>query len=113
MKVLCSSVLAFEAIVVMLAIPVALNFGVLADRTGLVVGGGFALALLLLLGIGTLRRPWGIAAGWVLQGLVIATGIVVPAMLVMGAIFAALWWAAVHYGRKAEALKAARSADTG
>jgi hypothetical protein len=109
MKVLCSSVLAFEAIVVLLAIPVALNFGVLADRTGLVVGGGVGLAVLLLLAIGTLRRPWGLTVGWVLQALVIASGFVVPAMFIMGAVFTVLWWAAIHYGRKGDAMKAARS----
>lgn len=109
MRVLCSSVLAFEAIVVLLAIPVALNVGDFADRTALVVWGGFGLAVLLLLAIGTLRRPWGLAVGWVLQALVVASGIVVPAMFVMGAVFAALWWAAIHYGRKGDAMKAARA----
>jgi hypothetical protein len=45
----------------------------------------------------------------VLQALVIATGFVVPAMFVMGAVFALLWWAAIHYGGKADSLKAARA----
>ncbi|MEZ5115759.1 MAG: DUF4233 domain-containing protein [Candidatus Nanopelagicales bacterium] len=112
MKVLCSSVLAFEAIVVLLAIPVALNFGWGSDRTALVVGGGFTLALLLLLAIGTLRRPWGLTAGWVLQAAVIACGFVVPAMFVLGVVFAVLWWVAIHYGSRGDAIKAARSASS-
>jgi Protein of unknown function (DUF4233) len=107
-KVLCSSVLAFEAVVVLLAIPVALNFGSVPERTGLVVAGGFALAALLLVAIGTLRRPWGLTAGWVLQVAVVLSGFVVPAMFVMGAVFAALWWLAIHVGRKGDLMRAER-----
>lgn len=63
MKVLGSAVLAIEAIIVLLAIPVAATNGSVANP-GLAIGIGAGLALLLLLAIGTLRRPWG----WVSAG---------------------------------------------
>ena len=38
--------------------------------------------------------------------LLIASGFVVPTMFFLGAVFAALWWASVHFGRKVEEAKA-------
>lgn len=110
MRVLCSSVLVFEAIVVLLAIPVAVNTGTISGTPGLIAG-GFVLAVLLVLGAGVLGRSWGLAYGWVLQALLVLAGLVVPLMFVVGGIFAVLWWLAIHYGRKGDALKAARSAS--
>ena len=109
MRVLGTSVLVFEAIVVALGIPVALT---VADTGRPVLVGwlGAALVALCLVAAGTVTRPWGVVLGWVVQVLVLATAVVVPAMLVLGLVFAALWWAAVHFGRKADALRAARDA---
>ena len=55
---------------------------------------------------GLVTRPGGVALGWVLQAVLIASGFVVPSMFVLGAAFAALWWASVHYGRKIDEAKA-------
>ncbi len=41
-----------------------------------------------------------------LQIALIASGFVVPTMFFLGAVFAALWWASVHYGRKIDEAKA-------
>ncbi len=41
-----------------------------------------------------------------LQIALIASGLVVPTMYFMGAVFAALWWASVHFGRKVDEAKA-------
>ena len=109
MKVLGRSVLGFEAIVVALGIPVAMQLGPTAGRA-VTVWVGLLLVLVCLLATGLVGRPSGVAAGWVVQGLVIATAVVVPAMLVLGLVFAGLWWAAVHYGRRADALSAAARA---
>jgi Protein of unknown function (DUF4233) len=50
------------------------------------------------------RRPFFVAAGWALQALVVATGVLVGwMMLVLGAVFTALWWTALRLGRRAEA----------
>jgi hypothetical protein len=111
-KVLTSSVLGFEAIVVALGIPVAARIGPLAGKPA-AVWGGLLLVLLCVVALALVRRPGGLWAGWAVQGLVIASGLVVPVMAVLGSIFALLWWAAVHYGRRADALDARRAAAAG
>jgi len=89
---LCGTVLIMEAIVVGLAIPVAIvlehaNHGLAGG-----IGGGLAVGALLIGGVvGRPRMGWALWAGTVLQALVIAAGVVVPAMYVLGVIFAALW----------------------
>ena len=102
MKVLGTSVLAFQAIVLALFIPVGVttSWGATAGWIGAV------LVLLCVVAIGLLRRPAGVAVGWAVQVLTIATGFIVPAMFALGAIFAALWWAALKYGRQADQMRA-------
>ena len=110
MKVLGTSVLAFEAIVVLLA--TALAASDTSVSTGLAWACGFALIILLILGIGLLRRPYGVAFGWVLQVLVLASSIVVGwAMLVVGGIFVVLWFIAIRTGRRVDALRDEQRAD--
>lgn len=107
MRVLGTSVLVFEAIVMGLFIPVAYFTGRGLDgSTAAWVGVG--LVVLCLVAAGMVTRPGGIALGWIVQVLVIACGFVVIDMFVMGAIFAALWWAAVHYGRKVDEMRTQR-----
>ena len=88
MKVLGTSVLVFEAIVVALFIPVAYFTGAATDgSTAAWLGGGLAIACLV--GAGMVTRPGGIAVGWAIQVLVLACGFVVPLMFVLGGMFAA------------------------
>lgn len=109
MRVIAASVLFFEAIVVALAIPVAIT---LADADPVVAGvGGGLLALACLVTAGLLRRPWGYRLGWALQVLVIACGLVVPVMFVLGAVFALLWGVGLQVGRKGEAVHAQLAAE--
>ena len=89
---LCGTVLIMEAIVIGLAILPAIVLEH-ANR-GLAGGIGGALAVCAVLIGGMVGRPgmaWAVWAGTVLQLLVIAAGVVVPAMYVLGVIFAALW----------------------
>jgi len=98
LRVLGSSVLGLEALMVLLAIPVALT--VYPERgTALVVGVFVGLAVLCVLCAGVVVRPWGVAAGWVMQALVLASGLLVPTMFFLGAVFALLWFAAVRLSR--------------
>ncbi|MEU5992877.1 DUF4233 domain-containing protein [Spirillospora sp. NPDC047418] len=98
---LFATVLACEAIVIALAIPVAVA---VLDVDGATAGGVCgALALACLVMAGLLRRPWAIPAGSVLQVLIIATGFMVPVMFFLGALFGALWGTAIWLGRKAAA----------
>lgn len=111
MKTLCASVLVFEAIVVLLAIPVAVVVSGVSAPIG--IGVGLALMIACLVVSGSQRRSWGLPAGWVLQVLVILTGFVVPTMFFLGAIFAVLWFYAIRVGRRGDAIKAAREAQAG
>ncbi|MEU8346146.1 Protein of unknown function [Actinomadura meyerae] len=96
---LFATVLACEAIVIALAIPVAVA---VLDVDGAVAGGVCgSLALACLVMAGLLRRPWAVPAGTVLQVLLIATGFMVPVMFFLGVVFGALWGTAIWLGRKA------------
>jgi hypothetical protein len=87
---LCGTVLIMEAVVIGLAIPVAITLEHLRGGVAGGVGGALAICALVLGGL-VGRRPWALWAGSVLQVLVIAAGSVVPAMYILGVIFAALW----------------------
>lgn len=105
MRVLGSAVLAFEALVILLATSLATSNGSVTN-TGLAWLVGLALMAALIVAVGTLRRPWGVAVGWVLQGLVLATSIVVGwSMLVIGVVFVVLWAVAIRMGRRVDALR--------
>jgi uncharacterized membrane protein YkgB len=105
MRVLGSAVLGIEAIIVMLATLVAANGGTV-ERPELAYAAGGALMVAMIVTIGFLKRPWGVWVGWILQGLLLAFGFVVPSMWVVGAIFAVLWWLAVRNGRRVDELRA-------
>ena len=98
---LCGTVLAFEAIVIGLAIPVAIVLEH-ANR-GLAGGIGGALAICAVLLGGMVGRPgmaWAVWAGTALQLVVIASGAVVPAMYFLGVVFAALWVTGLWLARR-------------
>ena len=73
---------------------------------------GIAMFLSVLL-CGVITRPGGVALGWALQIALVASGLFVPMMYVIGVLFAALWWASVHYGRKVDEAKARFAAQAG
>jgi hypothetical protein len=99
MRRLCATVLVFEAIVIGLAIPVAITIEHEPHTAAGVAGGVLAaVAVLLAAVVGRPGQRWALAAGSLLQVAVIAAGLVVPAMFVLGAIFAALWAAAIWLG---------------
>jgi hypothetical protein len=107
MKSLLAAILVFEALVVALAIPVA----VLADGRGTPAAVTLAvLAVLLVVGAGLVRRPGGVAVGWALQVLVCLSGLLVPAMAVLGLVFLGVWVVALVYGAKGDRLAAENAA---
>jgi hypothetical protein len=97
MRMLTSAVLIFEAIVVLLAIPVAVVIGGAQPGAAWALG---ALSIACLVLPAAFGRSWYIWAGWFLQGLLIATGVLVPMMFILGILFAGLWFAAIHLGSK-------------
>jgi hypothetical protein len=101
---MAAAVLVFEAFI-------ALFFGLVAAKLS-TSGGGWQLAIGLgaasVLLSGLLRFSWAYALGWALQAAFIGAGFWVTMMFPVGVIFAALWWAGLHYGAKGERIKAER-----
>lgn len=98
MRTLGASVLAFEAVVIALAIPVAVTTQDVSGTAAGVAGGGLALACLIVAAL--LRYRWAYAVGWVVQVLAVVSGFVVPAMFFLGAVFAVLWAVALRLGSR-------------
>jgi Protein of unknown function (DUF4233) len=65
---------------------------------GLILGFGIALSVVLVLACAVLSKPWGIGLGWVLQIVLILTGIAEPMMFIVGVLFAACWWYGIRAG---------------
>ena len=101
---LLSIVLMLEAFLVFFAALAA--FGLDLVAAPLALGGGAALIVLLALDGRLVRYPAGIALGWVLQGVLIAIGILLPLMYVIGAGFLALWIFCFIKGRSIDRARA-------
>jgi hypothetical protein len=109
---LCGMVLIMEAIVIGLAIPVAIVYEHL--RHGVAGGVGGALVVCALLLGSVVGRPgmgWALWAGTALQALVIALGSVVPALYILGVIFAGLWVTGIWLARRLQAAPTPRAPD--
>ncbi len=101
-----STVLTFEAIVIFLAIPVAIAISDVDAE--LAVPTGLGVALLALVAAALLRKPIGWWLGWLVQALAVAMGFVVPAMFVLGGLFALLWFFTLRVGKQVEAAQRAQ-----
>lgn len=107
-----ATILSIEAIVILLAIPVAINSAdVSAGRAWLLIGG---VAVLCIVAAGLLRRGRvGYALGSLAQVGAIALGFVVAMAFVIGLIFAALWFTLLRIGPTVERAKAAAQSSEG
>jgi len=101
-KRLCATTLVMEAIVLALAIPVAVRIGHEPARAAGLAGGIAAVAAVLLAVLARIRLSWTIAGGSLLQLLAIASGVFVPVMFFLGAIFALLWGLGIWLGYRVE-----------
>lgn len=84
-----AAVLGLEAVVALL-VPRALAFsdgGLGTTKTIVLVG----LAVLMIAAAGLVRRPWGIGLGSAVQVLFLLSGMWLIALLVIAALFAAVW----------------------
>ena len=106
MRGIAASVLVFEGLVVFFATLVALDLSDVDDGTLWWTGGTLAVACVVTAGL--LGRPWGYVVGSVLQAVVVAAGLLVPAMFLLGTVFAALWVLSLHLGRKVARFEAAQ-----
>jgi hypothetical protein len=107
-RMVCSTVLVSEALVIGFAVLVAKDLSDVSTPVLLVVGGGGALLCLLLAGM--LRRPWAYAVGTLLQLLLLVTGLVVPVMWGLGALFGLIWVGTLLLSRRVERIQRAHEA---
>jgi hypothetical protein len=105
-----SSVLLLEAILVLFATLTA--YGLAAARqttfaagTAWLVGGALIVVLAVL--SRTVTRPGGYVAGSVAQVVVLAAGVVMPMMAVVGAVFVIMWVVALRLGGRIDRERAA------
>lgn len=104
-----ATMLVLEACVVLFAALVAYGLRVAEPGAVWLLGGGLALSLLLAAGL--LRQPGGYVVGSVLQVAVVAGGVLVPLMFVVGGIFAVLWLASLRLGARIDRERAERERD--
>jgi hypothetical protein len=105
-RMLCSAILAFEAILMLLSILVLNGFSVLSAPWAAAIGGGMAAACLV--AVGMLRRPAGYGLGHVLQVAIVAVGFLALPILFLGLVFAALWTTAYLMGIRIDHERAIR-----
>ncbi|MCT1603002.1 DUF4233 domain-containing protein [Kocuria sp. p3-SID1428] len=70
--------------------------------------GAAMLAVVFGLASGMVSKPWGPTLGWILQLVLLATGFVLPAMFIVGAIFVLCWWYSLRTGRRMDREKRQR-----
>jgi hypothetical protein len=109
MRGICAAVLVFEGLVVFFAMLVALDLSDVDNTTLWWVGSTALVACMVLAGL--LRRSWALTAGSVLQVLIVGSGVVVPTMYFLGALFAGLWFLAIFLGHRVERQQAATPAE--
>ena len=102
---LLSIALGLEAVVMFFVMLTA--FGLKAVSPGVAFGGGIAFIVALVLVSGLLRHQWGVWLGWALQVALIATGVLLPAMFFVAAIFVGIWVFCFIKGRQLDRAKAA------
>ena len=66
-------------------------FGLGSLPAAVALGGGAALIVLMIVAIGLLRNTVGVVLGWIVQVVIVAAGLLVPAFFIVGAIFTAMW----------------------
>lgn len=106
---LLSIALALEAILVFFVTLTAYGLRALEPLPAFL--GGIALILALVMAARLVRYQWGVWLGWALQVLLLATGILLPVMYFVAAIFIGIWVFCFIKGRQLDAAKAAYFAN--
>lgn len=88
-RIMCSSVLSFEAVVMLLSILVLNGFSAVSAPVAAALGGGTAAACVVAAGV--LGRPWGYGLGHAVQVAIVALGFLATPILFIGLVFVALW----------------------
>jgi hypothetical protein len=96
-------VLGLEAILLFFVALTA--FGLKALPPAAALGGGVGLIVALAIAGRLVRYSWGVWLGWVLQAVLLATGIVLPLMYVVAAVFVAIWIFCFVRGRQLDSAR--------
>ncbi|HUJ06931.1 MAG TPA: DUF4233 domain-containing protein [Streptosporangiaceae bacterium] len=102
MSRLTATVLWLEAVLIALTIVPAVKLEHVAPLTASVAAGVAVLAAVVLAVLARHYLAATLVGGSILQALVIASGIVLPAMYILGAIFAMLWVTGIWLGHRVE-----------
>ena len=108
MRTLCAVVLAFEVIVIGLAIPIAINLEGADPAVAGGLWGGMAVAALVLAGLQ--KHTWAHYAAWALQAGLLFSSFTVTGMPLVAIVFVSLWVTGVIMGRKVDEAQAAHVA---
>jgi hypothetical protein len=104
-ETLGSVVLGTEIVVLFLGALVL--WGLRALPPGIAFGGGGALIVLAILAVGTLRSRLGLVLGWLVQIAVLASGLLLTELYIVGALFAAMWAYCIIVGGRIDRRNAA------
>jgi hypothetical protein len=104
-----SMILVLEAVLVLFAALTAYGLRSAPPAVIWTLAGSMFLVLVVLSRMVT--RPGGYVAGSVAQVLVIACGVVIPLMYVLGLLFAVLWFVSLRLGARIDAERAAFDAE--
>ncbi|CAN5247006.1 hypothetical protein BH11ACT5_BH11ACT5_23270 [soil metagenome] len=107
---LLSIVLGLEAILMFFVTLTAFGLKAVPPVTAFV--GGAVLIVMLVLVSGLVRFRWGVWLGWVLQAVLVATGILLPIMFVVAGAFVAIWVYCFIKGRQIDALRRSSSSKS-
>ncbi len=107
-RMMCASVLGFECVALGLMTPVLITVEDVSTGVAVAIGVGLAVSALVVAGL--LRFEWAYYLGFAIQVAALAMGVLLPAMIVLGLVFGALWTTAYVLGRKIEAQQAGLAA---
>lgn len=107
---LLSIVLGLEAILMFFVTLTAFGLKAVPPVTAFVGGGVLIVVLVLVAGL--LRYGWGVWLGWLLQAVLVGTGILLPIMYFIGAGFAAIWVYCFIKGRQIDKLRGLSPVET-
>jgi hypothetical protein len=102
MSRLTATVLLLEAFVIALTIVPAVRLQHATPASAGIAAGVAFLAAILLAALARRRLPVTLVGGSLLQALVIASGVVLSVMYILGAIFALLWVTGIWLGHRVE-----------
>jgi hypothetical protein len=106
-----STVLLLEAFVVFFATLAVFGLKRGEFPPALILGTGIALSLIMIFACAVLSRPWGVGLGWILQVVLILTGIVEPMMFLVGGMFGLAWWYGIRTGIRLDSESAQRERE--